>query len=557
MVFHKFDELGSARQVWLWWRDQGLSFPVRSQRGTTPAVLWRTPRYNTILAVLHHPIYAGAYVFGRTETIREIDPDDPTRLVVRRSTRPRSKWPILIQEHHTAYISWERYLKNQERIRGNQTMVSGEQNHGGPAREGRALLQGLARCGDCGRRMYVNFGGNTKGAKGRTPQYVCKINGETNGPRYCQVVGGQRIDAAVIEVFLAATEPANVEVALEAEKLARLDRANSARVWQLQIEKAEYEAERAERQYQSVEPENRLVARTLERHWNERLETLRELRAQAKAACAQRPPLTDAEQERLGRLSQDLDAVWSAATTSARDRKRLLRCVIEEVQLRTEENRYHIKIIYKGGATIERTVVRHRPGGGQATAEETVELVRRLATEFDDAQIARILNRQGRRTGRGNPFTQARVTSLRGKYRIPVCPKRPPQDPQDGPFTADEAADQLGVCSSTIHRWLRDGLLAGEQMTPGAPWRIPLTEEVRLRLSGGEAPPDWVGLSEASRRLGLSKSHVAYLVNSAMLEAMRVTVGKRTCWRINVDSATCGVQSEIFDQMSNDTSQEP
>jgi hypothetical protein len=156
----------------------------------------------------------------------------------------------------------------------------------------------------------------------------------------------------------------------------------------------------------------------------------------------------------------------------------------------------------------------------------------------------------------GNPFTQQSITSLRGKHGIPKCPDTPAKHPGEGPFTADEAARELGVTMSTIHRWLRDGILAGEQLTPGAPWRILLTAEVRRRLSGGDAPEGWVGLSEAARRLGRSKSHVAYLVKTGKLGAVHTTVGKRRCWRIDVDSASCGTQSDLFDQMTNDHCQE-
>ena len=178
--------------------------------------------------------------------------------------------------------------------------------------------------------------------------------------------------------------------------------------------------------------------------------------------------------------------------------------------------------------------------------------MRRLAVEFDDTQIARILNRQGRRSGLDNPFTKQRVTSLRGHHKIAACPKRRPQDPSEGPFTADEAAVELGVCGSTIHRWLREGVLAGKQLTVGAPWQITLTEDIRKKLAAGEAPLGWVGLSEASRRLGRSKPRVAYLVKAGKLNAVRTKVGKRQCWRIDVDSATCGQQKDLFDPMTNE-----
>ncbi|NIV76047.1 MAG: helix-turn-helix domain-containing protein [Gammaproteobacteria bacterium] len=210
-----------------------------------------------------------------------------------------------------------------------------------------------------------------------------------------------------------------------------------------------------------------------------------------------------------------------------------------------------MRIVWKGGATTEREVIRGPAGWAHRTPEATVELVHKLAQEFDDAQIMRILNKQGRRSGRGIPFTASAVTSLRGKNRIPKCAKKVATDPRHGPFNAEEAARELGVTMSTVHRWLRDGVLAGEQLTCGAPWRIVLTEQVRERLVGGEAPEGWVGLTEAARRLGVSKSQVAYWVKSGKLAGVRATVGKRRCWRIDVDSATCGKQGGLFDQTSN------
>jgi hypothetical protein len=230
--------------------------------------------------------------------------------------------------------------------------------------------------------------------------------------------------------------------------------------------------------------------------------------------------------------------------------------LIEEVQLTTEAARYRVRIVWKGGAITDREVARHPRGTGAVTAGDTIDLVRRLAGEFDDTQIARILNKQGRRSGRGNPFTKARVTSLRAHYRIAAREKPQARDPRDGPFTADEAAAELGVSMHTVHRWLREGILAGAQATPGAPWRIVLTEVIRQRLAGGEAPTGWVRLTDAARCLGLSKSHVAYLVKAGKLPAVHATVGKRRCWRIDISSATCGRQPALFDQMQNTNPEE-
>ena len=355
----------------------------------------------------------------------------------------------------------------------------------------------------------------------------------------------------MVEAFLAVAADAGAEAATLAGEHLREEIDGAERSWRLQIEKAEYEAQRAERQYMAVEPENRTIARELERRWNERLEELDALRGKAAAVRTQRHPLTAEEVARADVLGRDLEQVWNAATTTVRDRKLLLRTLIDEVQLRTEEKRHRVRIVWKGGAVTDRELVRLRGGKHAATSEEIVELVRKLAREFDDAQIARILHRQGRRSGLGLAFTKSSVSSLRHKNLIPVCPQKKPQDPREGPFNADEAARELGVTASTVHHWLRQGVLAGNQLTPRAPWRIVLTEEVRRRLSGGNVPPGWVGLVEAARRLGVSKSLVAHWVNEGKLPAIRTTVGKRQCWRIDVSSATCGRQSDLFDQKIN------
>jgi hypothetical protein len=554
-VFAKFDELGSVRQVWVWWREQGLTLPVRRIEPRSHPVVWTTPAYRTLLNLLHHPIYAGAYVFGRSETVRELQAGEGHALRVRRILRTRGPWPVLIQDHHEAYISFEQYLANQERIVGNQAMRVHSDEGSGPAREGRALLQGLVRCGHCGRRMLVSYGGSRGGRQGRTVQYRCRGARATTGSKECQLVGGCRIDEAVVQAFLEASRPAAMAALAEVEQRVHEEDEAAERSWRLEVEKGEYEAQRAQRQYDAVEPENRVVARELERRWNVRLVALAAARAQAEAARRQRQPLSDAELARARELGADLEAVWQAETTTNADRKRLLRCLIDEVQVATEPERYQARIVWKGGLVTDRHVVRH-PIGGTPTSEDTIELVRRLAEEFDDAQIARILNKQGRRSGLDLPFTRTSVCSLRGHHRILACPKKPARDAREGPFTADEAARELGVGMHTVHRWLRDGVLAGTQLTAGAPWRIVLSEEVRKRLAHGDAPSGWVGLSEVSRRLGLGKSHVAYLVKTGKLKAVRATVGKRTCWRIDVGSATCGRQADLLDRKINPDSQE-
>jgi DNA invertase Pin-like site-specific DNA recombinase len=322
-VFQRFEELGTARQVYLGWREEGLPFPVRRLVPRVHPVVWGPVSYRLILQTLHHPIYTGAYVFGRSKTRRELDPESQ-RLVVRRVKR--KEWPVLIKDHHPAYICFEQYVQNQERLRDNEAMgPRTDDSHRGAPREGRALWQGLVRCGQCGRRMHVGYGGD---AAARTLQYRCsRVRVLHLGPE-CQLVGGKRIEAMVVEAFLHVTEEAGPAAAALAGERVRAELEAAERTWRLQIEQAAYEAQRAERQYNAVEPEHRTVARELERRWNERLVALDALRARAVAARADQHPLTEEEVARAQALGDHLEEVWHAPTTTVRERKRLLRCLI-------------------------------------------------------------------------------------------------------------------------------------------------------------------------------------------------------------------------------------
>jgi len=294
-VFEKFDQLGAARQVFLWWRSEGLNFPVRKMASRTHPIVWRPICYRLIYQMLRHPIYAGAFVFGRSESRRELDPETHKIVLRRGLCRVCEGWPVLIQDHHPGYISFEKYLDNQEQSHRNALMTSQptDESHQGAPRRGRALLQGLMRRGHCGRR---------------TLQYRCA--------RYrllepeCQLVGGKRIEAAGVEAFLLVAQAAGPEaVALAGERL-RAEIETAERQWKLRIEKAEYEAQRAERQYMAVEPENRTVARELERRWNERLLELETLHDQAAKVNQGRRPLTEMGLARAQDLGMNLQAVW-------------------------------------------------------------------------------------------------------------------------------------------------------------------------------------------------------------------------------------------------------
>ena len=293
-LFEKFTEMGSVRQVWLWFRSQGLSFP--SQSISSAEIQWITPTYTAIHHVLTNPVYAGAYTYGKTHQEPYVDQSGRLRKRIRHL--PRSKWMILIRDHHKGFIDWETYEMNQSRI-GKNTHP-GPHQAAGAIREGSALLQGLATCGRCGRRLRVYYQG-----KYSTPGYYCAANSIVNGRGlFCLRVGGVRIDEAVAHAFLEAIAPAGIEAALVAEKNIEADHEAALAQWRLQVERSRYETERSERRYRSVEPENRLVARTLEAEWESRLSELAAAQAELERRQHQHPgPITDEQRTRIRALS--------------------------------------------------------------------------------------------------------------------------------------------------------------------------------------------------------------------------------------------------------------
>ena len=334
-------------------------------------------------------------------------------------------------------------------------------------------------CGRCGRKLKVHYQGR-RGHK--SPAYHCpaSILVENRG-EWCVRVGGGQIDQAVTGTLLAALTPAGVKAALQAAEALEQDHDAALKQWRLQLERAKYHADRAERRYRQVEPEHRLVARGLERDWENALGELAKAEAELALREQQRPrTLTAHERERLLALGADLGRVWSAPTTTDRDRKQLLRCLIEEViiTLKREERRALLTIRWKGGAITELAVTLPKPQPAVRTDEDTIELIRRLAAHYDDGRIAGILNRQGRRSATGERFTAIIVGGLRRYRQIPAY--KPPTEPLDGELLpVGKAADELGVAASTIFRWLQAGFIRGEQDTPGAPWRIRVNDQLR------------------------------------------------------------------------------
>jgi DNA invertase Pin-like site-specific DNA recombinase len=449
-VFAKFTELGSARQVWLWFRSQNLAFPMHPL-GLVPSLLtchqlrWITPTYVAIYNVLSNPVYAGAYVYGKTRNERYVDEHGTVRKRIRHLRK--EEWSVFLPGHHEGFIDWATFEAIQVRL---QTNIPAELHQAGRAlREGSALLQGLAICGNCGRRLHIAYQGTNS-----TPRYYCRgkeLNGGHAGQ--CLNVGGLTIDEAVTNAFLDALTPAAVEAtALAVQELeSHHDAALSQ--WRLEFERARYEAERAERQYKAVEPENRLVARGLEKEWETRLQNLASAEAELRRREQQRPrTLTEEERKRIKTLGSDLRLVWTAPTTTDRDRKELLRTLLEEVIFNVErkENRADLTLRWCGGMITKLDVrLKSYQVQGPTTDEDTMSLLCRLAAHYPDHIIAGILNRQKREAAYGGQFTAGHIGSLRRYHKIPRF-EPPSESPSGEVLPVQKAAKILGGLPHSI-----------------------------------------------------------------------------------------------------------
>ena len=528
-VFERFAEFGSARRVWLWFRSERLLFPLQATPAGLPGpIRWVTPTYTALHHILTNPVYAGAYTYGKTKYERYIDEHGAVRKRIRHL--PMDRWAVLIPDHHLGFIDWATFQANQARLDSN-TRPKPHQS-GGAVREGSALLQGLITCGHCGRRLHVHYRGRNS-----TPGYHCAGKDLVNGRGvYCLNVGGLAIEQAVTDAFLEAITPAAIEATRLSVEQLQTNHDAALSQWRLEVERARYEAERAERRYRSVEPENRLVARGLESEWEKRLRDLAAAETELRRREQQRPGcLGPAQLAALQQLGSDVRQVWNVTTTTARDRKELLRTLLEEVSLnlRRAEGQAHLTLRWRGGAitTLDVPVPRFKPMGPR-TDEDTISLLRRLAALYPDEVIAGILNRQGRKTATGERFTANQVGSLR-RYRG-ISRYQPPATPPDGELvTIRKAAEILGMNTSSIHRWLADGFIAGEQITPGAPWQIRITDEMRSRIVQ-EAGPDYLPMLETTMKLGVSRQTVLQRVKRGELEAVLVRQGRRKGLRIKV-----------------------
>jgi hypothetical protein len=523
-VFELWDRCGSGRQVVAELAEEGQRLPRR--KITERRIRWEPPDYGAVHEILTNPNYAGAYAYGRHQQVKTVDAEG--RVTISQVKTPIEEWRVLITEHHPGYVSWEQYLATQARLLANARPRG---QGGGAAREGSALLQGLVRCGKCGRKMMVKY----SGPSGRTHTYLCAHTyymQATSG--ICQTIGGLRFDRTVIDAFLEAVTPAGVDATAAAVDQLEADHAERRRLELLAVERVEYEAERRRRQFDACEPENRLVARSLEHAYEQALSDVERQRLALAELERQRPaPLTEPERRALRRLAGELSRVWNAASTSDRDRKQLLRALLDDVVLIVDRDRdtATVELIWQGGARTELPVrVKHSTPKRSGTRPDLVDLVRRLAVHSSDREIAIVLSKQGWSTPTGLPFTQRRVRGIRERANIPPAPRT---QPAGAGVSIMQAARELGVSTMTIRRWVNEGLLPAEQTTEHAPWRIRLTDHIRERFVP-TVPDGYVKLDEAARQLGLAKQTVLNQVRAGRRDAVEVVEGKRRGLRIEI-----------------------
>jgi DNA invertase Pin-like site-specific DNA recombinase len=440
-VFAGFAACGSAYGVVAAFA--GRKFPLRAYGGAWAGQLrWGKLTHARVLGVLRNPCYAGAYVHGRYTSRRTVEPDGTVRTAI--TERPRAEWPVLIKDHHEGYITWTDYVANEARLAASRTNAGAR-----PPREGPALCQGIIACGACGKPMRTNYHTETR------PAYECSSRADRLTTPACRSVAAATVDDAVARVLLDALTPGQVALALSAAGEVAGRHQRVSRAAELAVERARYDADRAERAFCAVEPENRLVARSLETRWESRLAALAEAERSLDAARDALPPLPGRAE--LEKLAADLPALWHAPATSNKDRKRLLRTLIADVTLLPEPDQAKVRIgiRWHTGATDELSVARAiHPGTARRSPSPAVEIVRRLGPVTPTAELAAELNAAGLVTGNGRPFDVKAVQWIRHAYHIPA-----PAACTDGEISVAEAARRLGCSASVIYYWIQSAQL--------------------------------------------------------------------------------------------------
>ena len=472
-VFTLFEQENSAYAVVQRFHQLGLLFPRRSYGGVWDGkLIWGRLTHSRVIGVLANPSYAGTYVFGRYQSCKKIGPTG--EICTQSRQMPQDQWRVVIPNHHPGYITWDQFLANRSRLAANRT---NSEVLAGPAREGLCLLQGVLLCGICGRRLSTRYTGNG----GLYPSYDCNSRSRDAPPlRHCMSLPAKPLDDAIAARLLTAVTPLTIKLALDAlTNLEARDKAISAQ-WHRRIERARYDADLAERRYEEADPSNRLVASTLEKRWNDAMQRMIELEAEIAGFERQAMrSLTSEQKQQILQLGNDFPRLWKAPTTSACDRKRMLRLLISDITVvkGPEPKLLRLQIRWQGGAT-ETIEVRQRPNRADAVRypEALVAKIRALAERHADKEIAVRLNAEGLTSSTSKSFTASMISWIRFKHRIPG-PSRLP-----GTLTVSEVRARYGVSMHVVYYWIARGIVAATQRETNTPYAITINDNVDRRL---------------------------------------------------------------------------
>jgi excisionase family DNA binding protein len=460
LIFARFRELGSARQVLLSMTADQVHFPRPSDGKKLISFDWTPIRYRNVISVLKNPFYAGAYAYGKSEKRTEL-----VNGHVRKTYghgKPLEEWEILLKNHHEGYIDWPEFERNQAQLAANAYGKAGGAKSG---RGGRALLSGLLTCGRCGRRLAVVYVGRSPGR----PVYRCDRPNLMLGLSRCLGFGGTRVDAAIAGELLSAVEPMAIDAALEAERRHMENQNERQRTAELELQQARYEASLAERRYAACDPDNRLIAAQLEKSWETALQGVEACEARLDTLRA--PDSHSVVPDFVG-LADDLKAAWNAPSTSMRARQRLLRALVVDIVADVDEAAREVVLIihWRGGQHSSIRVRKPKTGEhGCVTSGEALDIIRSMAGRWSDDHIAASLNRMGLRTGQNKTWNAKRVSSIR---RVNGIDAYLSADKSGEWCTMTEAAKVLGVTNHVIRRFIREQILPAHQVVPGAPYQI-------------------------------------------------------------------------------------
>jgi DNA invertase Pin-like site-specific DNA recombinase len=463
LVFAKFRETWSLRQTFKWFRDNGVELPISKWQNGKPIVVFQVPRQCFIESVLHNPFYAGAYTWGRR----------PTQVVWREgvlskrqaAALPPEKARVFIRDHHEGYIDWATFEENQRMISRNNFRGESDQT-AGAARSGKGLLAGLLRCGRCGRKLYVRYSGKS----GTSARYLCSGDFDAGGGSYCIGFGGATVDRRFGDEILRVLSPLGIQASLQAVVELGSQHDQQRQALERQIEQLEYDAKRAFEQYNEVDARNRLAASELERRWNEELQALDSARASLAELDSQRQPVSAEQRHAVMELGERFADVWHHPTCPVELKKQIVRALIEEILVNEEPpGRLSFIVHWKGGCHTALEMEKANPKTVNRTAEEDLNVIRKLAPRYGDNVIAGVLKRLGRQTGKGKPWTQTAVKSARHNHKI-EGQRRSLVDPEM--LTLQGAAKYTGTSDTTIKKLVDAGILSMRQVVPFAPWEI-------------------------------------------------------------------------------------